>query len=237
MPKVPPIFSSFLSVNSPYYQNNKQSDLSQISSERGSSCDLSPFKNKVVRSALKELADVKFLSEDISYLNSLGAKVAFLSGKEVVDFIINENVRIEFGKTSSKDAFAQYNYPDKVILINNRYSNPKNHADILAISEAVLHEAGHAKDKDTSNSLQEEIDNLALNVLAHNFYSKKYPDVFLLSNSLLVKDGVELYSKLFYDNDPKLSGLVNRLDKKYGFLPEGDYLHPPSELAKRVKVK
>lgn len=90
---------------------------------------------------------------------------------------------------------------------------------ILAISEAMFHEAGHSKDKDGLSSIQEEIDCLALNTLAFRYHSLKYAKVFeKAKDSAIINDGVALYAKLYFDKDPNKQALVNRIIEKYGDL-------------------
>lgn len=192
------------------------------------------IKDKNLLSALTELNEVRFNYADIMYMSIVGAKPVFASGKKAVDFMSKNNTNIIFGKTVNPAIFAQYSNSRNLIIINEKYKNPKSKAEILAISEAILHEAGHAFDKDSVNSMQEEINNLSLNVLAHKFYQEKYPGVFNNSNSPLIKDGVEAYCTLFYDSNSAKTGLKKRLKSKYGQLNTLDTKHPPGKLALEV---
>lgn len=235
MSKIAPIFNCF-DVFTPKVQNvkAKKNSTKTIAPEMVMHSRFPKVKDKVILASLVELSNVKFYYDDVNYLNSLGAKLSFSSGHDVVDFLSEKKVNIKFDKTSVKGVFAQYNYIENAIIVNDDYKNTKNKADILAISEAILHEAGHAKDNDYNNSVQEEINNLALNVLAHKYYSNTYPDIFDSSESSIVKDGVNAYASLFYDKDPEKKALIERLKQKYGYLPSYDVLHPVSALAQKV---
>jgi len=186
--------------------------------------------------ALGYLNDLEFSKKDIKCVQSQGAILPFSSGKDAVNFIKSANTRIKFGTLPSADINAQYDYENNFIKINDAYKNTKNPSEILAIAEAILHEVGHAKDWDEKSSIQEEIDCLALNALAHKSFNKKFPNVFNNADSLIMKNGATISADLLLDKDPRKSGLTERLKQKYGFLPIGDFNHPPSDLAFDVKT-
>ena len=177
--------------------------------------------NFILGQAINFLSEVEFSQEDIAHMENMGVNIAFNSGKEAVDYIRDKNISIKFAPLPSLGHHAQFQEDNgqKDILINEAYSNTRNFADILAISEAVLHETTHAKDDDVEASIQEEFDALAMNALANRYHSRKYPYVFEASSSNIVNDGVVLYSKLFFDEDPKKTALLKRIDEKYGSLP------------------
>ncbi len=191
--------------------------------------------NPSILKSLEYLKQIKFNPDDIKTVQKMGVILPFMSGEDSFNFIKNENIIIKFEKLSLPNTHAQYDFENNVIKINELYKNTQNPAEILAISEAIFHETGHAKDKDGQNSIQEEIDCLALNALAHRSFLTKYSDIFKDSNTLIVQDGVKIYEQLFFDFDPQKNKLVERLKEKYGFLPAGDFNHPPRELAFRVK--
>ena len=193
------------------------------------------LKDSIILQSINYLKDLEFDKGDIRYVQSLGAVLQFYSGKEAFDFINKSNVRIKFETLSSPSIHAQYDYEDNFIKINDLYKNTQNPAEVLAIAEAILHEVGHAKDKDGHSSIQEEINCLALNSVAHKALVKKYPTAFLNADSAIVKDGVCVYADLFFDDDRLKAKLVERIRQKYGFLPVGDFNHPPSALAYEVK--
>lgn len=193
------------------------------------------IKDETIFKAVNELKDLEFSSADIAYVQSLGALPPFKSGKDAVDFINNSNTRIKFEALPSPNVHAQYDYENNFIKINEIYKNTQNPAEILAISEAILHEAGHSYDHDEDNSVQEEINCLSLNAISHRAFSKKYPNIFSSSDALIIKDGVCVYGDLFFDSDPEKKRLEARLHNKYSFLPAGDFVHPPSALAIKVK--
>ncbi|MBQ7450760.1 hypothetical protein IJS77_05020, partial [bacterium] len=140
-----------------------------------------------------------------------------------------------FNDTGADGIHAQYSYKENKIMLNKKYKNTSDTADVLALAEAILHESAHAKDNDAAGSIQEELNNLGLGVLAHRFFEKKYPSVFNYANTLIVKDGVNIYAKIFFDNDPDKKALKERVRQKYGILPAGDKIHPASKLALSIK--
>ncbi len=187
--------------------------------------------------ALGELQNVKFSANDILYMKNLGVNMPFSSGLEAVNYLNSRNIDIKYAEFSNKNVHACLDTTDKipVVLINSDYKDLATFPDILAISEAMLHEAGHAKDDDSINSIQEEIDCLALNVLAHQYYKKSYPDVFNNQNSPLYYEGVSLYDRLFFEFDPDKKGLKKRVSEKYGFLDISSPNHAASSIAKEIK--
>ena len=184
--------------------------------------------------ALKELSQITFKPEEVAELEKLGVNIPFISGADAVKFLKDSNVRIFFDDMPA-EIHAQYDYLKNFVKINSLYKNTVNSAEILAIAEAILHEAGHAKDNDDKSSVQEEINSLGTNALAHRNLQRRYPYLFITSNALIVKDGVQVYEKLFFDTDSDKKALVKRLQVKYGYLPAGDEKHPPTKLANKVK--
>ena len=122
----------------------------------------------IIDEALDELEDVEFDKTDIMYMRSLGINPAFNSGEEIVDYLEDNDIPIQYGKFSDKDVHACLARGEeegtKTVLINERYKDASSKPEILATAEAISHEAGHAKDDDTSNSIQEELDNLEIKV-------------------------------------------------------------------------
>ena len=174
--------------------------------------DLPWVRDNVLTTALSEINELTFAPEDIKYMESIGIKLPFKSGRECVDFIEKENIRLHFAKPYEKGVHAQYSFDRNAIMINKKYQNTKDFAVMLAIGEAILHEAGHAKDKDGQSSVQEELNFLGMNAVAHRAFIKKYGKVFSNSTAPIVADGVS----------------------KYGDLPSGDRLHPPGKIARAV---
>lgn len=232
MTPVAPIFS------------NISAPISDMKWKRNSSASLSApvyaqefhwLKDPTISTALNELEGLKFDEKDVKYLNNMGLMLPFRSGHEILEYIKKSNVRISFEKTSSKNIHAQYDYSKNLIMINDMYKNNQDFPVILAVAEAIMHECGHAKDNDGDSSVQEELSNLGMNAAAHRGFVKKYGNIFKESDALIIKDGVSIYSKLFFDPDPQKKDLVKRIRSKYGYLPAGDMLHPPSQLAFRIK--
>ncbi len=189
----------------------------------------------IIQSALEELKKITLEHNDVIYMRAIGAKPAFNSGMEAYEFIKQNNIDIRFAKLAFDDAHASWNHREKAVLINERYRNSNSFPEILALSEAIFHEAGHAKDNDGENSIQEELDCLALNVLGHRYNKSTHKDVFLGQNSFLFSEGVSLYEKLFYKFDPAKQELKARVVQKYGFLQQESPGHPASNFVKEVK--
>lgn len=196
---------------------------------------LSWVKNKNLLDATNKLSQIKFDKDDVKHVQSMGVVLPFQSGLDAVNYIKERHIGIRFETLSSPNIHAQYDYDSNSILINDLYKNANNPAMIFAIAESILHEAGHAKDQDGISTVQEEIDCLAMNALAHRFLCKNNPSVFERENSLIVKDGVRVYADLFFDNNLSKIALINRVSQKYGHLQVGDFKHSPTELAFSVK--
>ena len=230
MSKIPP-------VSYPVYTITNQKNVApfNLNPQKTNGKTFPWLKNQTIGFALNALQNVVFMQEDVNYMNSMGIKLPFLSGKEAIDFLGARNVRIGFVKMQDDATHAQYDYEKNFIGINEKYQNTTDFPVILAISEAIFHEAGHAKDEDSTNSIQEELQCLALNVLANKYHKILYPQIFKDKNENIIKEGVELYSSLFFDEDKNKKALINRVREKYGFLPAGDDSHPACNLALNIK--
>jgi len=190
--------------------------------------------NPVIARAVDELGKIKFSQNDILYIKSLGCNPPFENGAQAVDFIKQNNIKINFSKFKLQDVHARWSFDDNTIHINEKYKNLDSFAGILAISEAIFHETGHAKDKDADNSLQEELDCMSLNVLGHRFHKNKYKDIFKGQDSSIFTEGVSLYEKLFFEFDMNKTKLKNRLKEKYGFLKPDSKGHSSSNFARSI---
>lgn len=237
MARITPITTPY-SFKSNIYKNFavdvQKKNLSEILTEEAIMRDFPWVRDKNIILALNELKQINFDRNEVEYLKKIGVKLPFDSGAQAVEFLKKSNARILFDEMP-EDVHAQYDFSKNFIKINHRYKNTLNTAEILAIAESILHEAGHAKDNDSQSSIQEEINFLGLNALAHRDLQRRYPHMFKTSDSPIVQDGVSVYEKLFFDSDINKLGLVQRLQIKYGYLPAGDSKHPPSNLAVRVK--
>lgn len=183
--------------------------------------------------AVEELKNLEFSDDDKNFVKKLGAKPPFKNGNEAYNFIKTSGIKVQFAKLPSNDIHAQWDIDKNSININKIYKNSKNKAVILAIAEAILHEAGHAKDNDGDSSIQEEINCLALNAMAHRTYEKKYPNTFDSAQENIVKNGVKVYSDIYFDKNPYR--LIKRIQKSYSHLPAGDIKHPADYLALTIK--
>lgn len=190
-----------------------------------------------ISKALDELSKVRFSSNDIIYMQNLGVSLPFKNGSEAVDYLKSKNIDVMYAEFSNPNVHAclDTTQANPAVLINSNYKDLASFPDILAISEAMFHEAGHAKDEDSDNSIQEEIDCLALNVLAHQYYKGAYPDIFKDQKSPLYFEGVNLYDKLFFDFDPEKKALKRRISEKYGFLNVSSKNHAGSQMAYDIK--
>lgn len=198
--------------------------------------NLNLIEDKNLLASFEHLKTLKFKPEDVKYVQSLGVILPFSSGLDAAKFIKDNRVKVEFGVLPSENTHAQYDFGTNSIKINSIYKNNQAPAVLLAISEAILHEAGHAKDFDGNSSVQEEMDCLAMNALSHRNLVSKFSSIFDRQNSPIVEDGVCIYSKLFFDTDNSKEKLIARLKLKYGELPAGDVKHPPSQIAMQVKT-
>lgn len=187
--------------------------------------------------ALNELEQVEFSPNDILYMKNLGVDMPFKNGRDAVNYLNSKHIDIKYAEFSNRSVHACLDTSEKipVVLINSDYKDLATFPDILALSEAMIHEAGHAKDNDSINSIQEEINCLALNVLAHQHYKNAYPDVFENQNSPLYLEGVNLYDKLFFDFDPDKKALKKRISEKYGYLNIASPHHAASPMAQEIK--
>lgn len=211
-------------VNAISFQRN----IPKISFSRNSEKD-------VLDKAMKELENVELDHSDLDYVKSIGANPPFNSGKEAFDFIKQQNIKVKFEKLHSKNVHAQWDVDKNTIRINEMYKNTHKQAVILAIAEAIFHEAGHAKDFDGQSSIQEEIDCLSLNAMAHNDFKRKYKNVFDNNDEPIIKNGVCLYSEIYFEPDKKR--LSRKVKNTYGHLPLGDEKHSSKELAKIIKYR
>ncbi len=192
----------------------------------------------IINEALSELEKAEYDPTDILYMQSMGINPVFKNGKEAVDFLNSQNIAIQYGKFSDDKVHAclgRDENGDSTVMINKKYRNNTDKPTILATAEAVAHEAAHGYDNDTSNSIQEELDNLAINVLTHRSFEKMYPGVFDEADSFFFKEGVSLYPELFFEYGADKTGLKARVADKYGHMQAGDSKHPASNLAKQIK--
>lgn len=191
--------------------------------------------DKTIKAALSELNSLQFAQDDVNYLASFGVNVPYKNGKEAVDFLKKNKVRIRFEKPTDKNVHAQYDFSTNLIIINKDYKNCQDFPVIIAIAEAILHEASHAKDNDGDSSIQEELDSLGMNAVSHRAFLNKYGNLFKDSEAPIISDGVSIYAKLFFEQDMEKQNLTKRVRSKYGYLPAGDKVHPAGALACKIK--
>lgn len=231
-----PVCQNPMPVNQPVFQSVAPSPVQQPQSYPGSQYVRSyvyPQINQVqsiqqpswasdpvLSEAVSRLKEVKFLPGDLEHMKKLGVNPIYNSGEEAINLLVAKGFKVEFGPVSSPKCHAQWEKENNKIVINDKYKGTTDQGVILAISEALFHELGHAKDDDNISSIQEEFDCLALNTLANRYHQYYYPAAFQnTSNADIVNDGVCLYTKLFFDSDPEKQALVQRVIEKYGNLP------------------
>ncbi|HEY9686378.1 MAG TPA: hypothetical protein V6C52_05325 [Coleofasciculaceae cyanobacterium] len=221
------------SFNSPLGAWNESGQLQQT-----------PLDRAIIGQALNLVGQIRNLPLDEAYVRHMGINPPFQGGWQALKVILDKNIRVEFGDMGDSPAHAQWVAADNLIMINQRYRGDTSPPTLKAISEAIYHEAGHAKDNDDQSSIQEELECLSLNTLAHRYHEANDPSYAqTASSSRLISDGVAIYSKLFFDTDPFKQALVNRVITKYGDLPMWSPGHPvpppthPWPMAYRVAQK
>ncbi|MDX2084632.1 MAG: hypothetical protein SFZ03_04510 [Candidatus Melainabacteria bacterium] len=199
------------------------------------------FASPSIQTALGLLSQVTHRPEDIAYLRWLGVDLLYTSGAEALQAIQQRGASVVFGDLGDTTAHAEWRATENRIVINQRYQGDTSPATLYGIAAAIYHEAGHvARLGDGSASVQEEVNCLALNVLAHRYFSQTSPAYqFAASQSRLITDGVALYDRLFFDPSVDKLPLIHRVISKYGMLPLASADHPlvqtPGfQLARRV---
>lgn len=219
-------------VSKPFIENRSINEFYSIKS----GTEFLPWiKDENLLQAIDKLNHLKFDEYDVRHVQSMGIVIPFLSGEQAVKFIADNHVGVKFDRMPNINTHAQYDFDENCIKINEIYQYTKDPAEVIAIAEAILHEAGHAKDKDGFSTIQEELGCLSLNALSHRVFSRHYREIFDNADALIIKDGVCVYADLFFDNDLKKTKLIERMKRKYGELPAGDFEHPPSRLALEIK--
>ncbi len=186
----------------------------------------------VLQIALDCLNHLQFSSDDIKQLAKYGVSPIFKNGSQAIKLAKKRNISIVFDKVSKPDIHAQWVHSKNTIVINEKYKNTRNMAEVYAISAALIHELAHAKDNDGITSVQEEINCLGMNALAFNIFRKKHPKIFSANSSPIIKDGVALYTDLFFGNNE--NALIDRIKLKYGDLPLESPNHSASDFAKKI---
>jgi hypothetical protein len=176
---------------------------------------------RILSQALNLLGQIQFFPADLQYMYHMGLRPPFSNGAQALQLIQTKGVRVEFGDMGDSTAHAQWIQEQNLIMINQKYRGDASKETLYAVSEAICHEAGHAAGNgDNQSSIQEELNCLALNTLAHRFHKATDPAYAMsTSTSPLIANGVALYDRLFFDTDPNKQALVNRVVQKYGDLP------------------
>ncbi len=204
--------------------------------------------------ALQRLGQIQNLPQDEAYMQQLGLPPIFHNGQEALQVIQNNHIRVAFGDMGDTKAHAQWVADQRLIMINAKYRGDDSPTTLYAIAEAIYHEAGHAAALvtdprtgqrqnlslaatlpgntgpvgDDQSSLQEESECLALNTMAHRYHEAIDPAYAQAASNLpLLRDGVQLYSRLFFDADPYKNALIARIIDKYGELPLSSPGHEP----------
>jgi hypothetical protein len=213
----------------------------------------------IINQALNLLGGLKNLPQDEAYMRHLGVPPIFRNGQEALQVIQKNGIQVAFGDMGDSKAHAEWMADQRLIIINAKYRGDHSPATLYAISEAIYHEAGHAAQivanplsgqrqnlslagvglqrvGDDQSSIQEELECLALNTLAHRYHEAIDPAYAKASSdSPLLRDGVQLYSRLFFDPDPHKNALINRVMEKYGDLPLSSPGHEPPPPMKPIQ--
>ena len=220
-----------------------------------------PLDSFIIDRALTLVGQIRNLPQDEAYIRSLGVNPVFQNGQQARRVIDSKGIRVEFGDMGDSPAHAQWIADQNLIMINRQYRGDCSPTTLCAIAEAIYHEAGHAAKLvnvpgsagtvfnqsltgnnpadvgDDLSSIQEELDCLALNTLAHRYHEAIYPQYAQnVSSSRLLSDGVALYAKLFFDPDPEKKALVKRVAEKYGDLAMESPGHPIPVLANTIPL-
>ena len=206
----------------------------------------------IINQALNLLGGIQHIPQEEAYIRQLGLSPCFHNGQEALRMIRNNNIQVVFGDMGDSPAHAQWVADQRTIMINQKYRGDNSPTTLYAISEAMYHEAGHAANVvtdpvtgqhhnlsilgngptsigDDESSLQEELDCMALNSLAHGYHEAIDPAYAkAASSSRLLHDGVQLYYRyLLHDTDPYKNAIINRMVEKYGELPLSSPGHEP----------
>lgn len=226
LPTVPTVLSADGGVILSQKQLKRLNNLKKLSSLPNAASMSSEIKQ-----ALLELADVEYMKGLEEYARSMGINLLYRSGQEMFDDLIQKKIIVTYGDMMGLASHAQWRANENTILINQKYrqSHPSKHL-VYAISEAMMHEAGHTgRLGDGYSSLQEELDTLLLNAWGH-YYHQQQDMTYANSatKSELLQDGVAVYADLFFnDPDPYKTKLVQRLALKYApILPVSTRDHP-----------
>lgn len=225
----------------------------------------------ILGQALNLLGSIRHIPQEEAYLRHLGLSPCFRNGQEALQMIKNNQINVVFGDMGDSLAHAQWMADQRTIMVNQKYRGDNSPATLYAISEALYHEAGHAANVvtdpvtgqphnlsvggngptsigDDESSIQEELDCMALNSLAHGYHEAIDPAYAkAASTSRLLHDGVQLYYRyLLQDPDPFKNAIINRMVNKYGDQPLSSPGHEPPRsmepytpmpLANRIAMK
>jgi len=225
---------------------------------------------EILQKAKDLLGQIQHIPREEAYLRQLGLNPCFRNGQEALQMINNNHIQVVFGDMGDSLAHAQWVADQRLIMINQRYRGDNSPATLYAISEALYHEAGHAANVttdpltgrhynlsvghsgpsslgDDQSSIQEELDCMALNILAHGYHEATDSNYArAASTSRLINDGVKRYYNLAYDVDPYKTAFIDRMVNKYGELSLSSPGHEPNRpnepyvplpLAYRVMLK
>ena len=198
------------------------------------------------------LGGIQHIPQEEAYIRHLGLNPCFRNGQEALQMIQKNHLNVVFGDMGDSPAHAQWVADQRTIMVNQKYRGDNSPTTLYAISEALYHEAGHAANVvtdpksgqhvnlsvlangpspigDDQSSMQEELDCMALNSLAHGYHEAMDPAYAkAASTSRLLHDGVQLYYRyLLHDPDPYKNAIINRMVLKYGELPLSSPGHEP----------
>jgi len=240
-------------LSPPLNPSNTSTLPSQALSQLNGATTVNPTSDAAILGrALDLLGGIQHIPAEESYLRTLGLSPCFHNGKEALDMIKNNHIQVVFEDMGDSLAHAQWDAEQSKIMVNAKYRGDNSPTTLYAISEALYHEAGHAANVvtdprtgqhynlslggvglkplgDGESSIQEELDCMALNSLAHGHHEATDPAYAQASSSSrLLRDGVQLYYRyLLKDPDPYKNAIINRIALKYPDLPLASPGHEP----------
>ena len=94
--------------SNPSVQNNR--GIEEINFKK----DFPWLKDKTLQSSIELLNEITFSEKDIAEMKSIGVNVPFKNGKEAVDFLKKNNIRISFEKPADQNVHAQYEFATNI---------------------------------------------------------------------------------------------------------------------------
>lgn len=173
-----------------------------------------------IQRVLVNVSDIKHNPEDLQRLESMEISPPASSGMDSIRKIVED--RIQFA-ASPLEGNTMYRYlPDKnLILIDESILQNMNSADEMHMASFIHHEvSGHATYKNEDfNSIDQELQATALNVLSTSYQAQRYGEEFLKSANLAApRDAAFRYRQAFFESSPHKPLLTSIMANEYGQL-------------------